>query len=78
MLVLNKTDLVTEEQLARVKEILHALNPEAKIITVPLPPHSPTHHDLPRTPNSIQLESHTIARLSRLWLPVLVWPRESR
>jgi G3E family GTPase len=60
VLVLNKTDLVTEEQLARVKEILHALNPEAKIITVPLPPHSPTHHDLPRTPqfNSIGVSYH--------------------
>jgi G3E family GTPase len=34
VLVLNKTDLVSEEQLAKVKEILHALNPEAKIITV--------------------------------------------
>jgi G3E family GTPase len=79
VLVLNKTDLVTEEQLAKVKEILHALNPEANIITVPLPLHSPAHHDLPRTPNLIQfnltqLESHAIA----LWLPVLVRPRESR
>jgi G3E family GTPase len=33
VLVLNKTDLVTEEELAKVREILHALNPEANIVT---------------------------------------------
>lgn len=32
VVVLNKTDLVTEEQLTQLEDIIHALNPDAKII----------------------------------------------